>query len=146
MIKVPFTVIMTSNIPDAGVGVFSTKDIKKGTNLDYLDYNDGEFVSDEEISNVDEELAFWIERYAFKVEGGWECPKDINRMHVSWYMNDSDIPTVGYNTEDTPDTAWALCDIIAYETELTISYKLLEPGRSHVFVSPQDLLIYLGGA
>lgn len=107
-----------STIPGAGVGVFATADISRGTALAGLFAQDdvrrltwAEFVALDVPAEVKETFATRYETECF-------VPRDFNRMSVGWYLNDSDAPNLG---RDAEYNYHALRDIVAGE-ELFIRY------------------------
>jgi SET domain-containing protein len=130
MLKVPHTVIQPSEI--SGVGCFSTHDIAAGTAIDYMDCYDQVFVEDLMVQRHDD-VACWVERFCYKVEGGWMCPDNFDNFDNTWRMNHENEPSVGYSIEDGHEVARALRDIVAYKTELTLDYRELESGREIQF-------------
>jgi SET domain-containing protein len=107
-----------SLIPGAGVGVFATADIPRGTVLKEL------FAEDDVLR------LSWAEFAALRMPGevkepfvtryDTECfmPRCVNRMSVGWYLNDSEEPNLAH---DAGYDYYALRDIRAGE-ELLIRY------------------------
>ena len=107
-----------STIPGAGVGVFATTDIPKGTVLKELFAEDdvrrltwAEFA---DLGVPDEIKENFVTRYET------ECfvPRVFNRLSVGWYLNDSPEPNLAH---DANYDYFALRDIAAGE-ELLIRY------------------------
>ncbi|MCE9561049.1 MAG: SET domain-containing protein [Planctomycetes bacterium] len=107
-----------STIPEAGVGVFATTNIPQGTML-------RELFGDDDVRRLSwEEFAAWDvpedvkEHYVTRYETECFVPKDLNRMSVGWYLNDSETPNVAH---DANYNYFALRDIAMGE-ELLIRY------------------------
>ncbi|HVK11663.1 MAG TPA: SET domain-containing protein [Gemmataceae bacterium] len=112
-----------STIRDAGVGVFATAAIPKGTYLREL-FDPGEtirrltkaeFEALQSPAAVREPFAVWCE------EDACHLPTDPNRMSIGWYMNHSDRPNLAH---DEQYDYFTLRDIAAGE-ELFIDYEAL---------------------
>jgi len=78
-----------SKISDAGVGIFTTKPIKKGTVVPLFADGGGRLVK-----RLDDEDAFFVRRFALQTDEGWWCPRNWHRMSIGWYINHMDIPNV----------------------------------------------------
>lgn len=110
-----------SVIPGAGVGVFATADIPKGTILrELFDDEDVRFVSWEAFAalNLPAEIK---DNFPVRYETGCYLPRDFNRLSIGWYLNDSTEPNLGHDPEYV---YYALRDIAAGE-ELLIHYDHL---------------------
>ncbi|MFO0825122.1 MAG: SET domain-containing protein [Gemmataceae bacterium] len=107
-----------STIPGAGVGVFATADIARGTVLTGLFASDDvQRLSWEEFAAL-EVPAEVKEHFATRYEVECFVPRHFNRMSVGWYLNDSDSPNLAH---DADYNYFALRDIKAGE-ELFIRY------------------------
>lgn len=107
-----------STVAGAGVGVFATAHIPRGTALTGL------FAADDvrrltwaEFAALDAPAEV-KETFATRYEGECFVPRDFNRMSVGWYLNDSDAPNLG---RDAEYNYHAIRDIAAGE-ELFIRY------------------------
>lgn len=107
-----------STIPGAGVGVFATADIPKGTPLTELFEPDdvrrlswAEFAALEVPGEVKENFATRYEAECF-------VPRNFNRISAGWYLNDSPEPNLAH---DANYDYYALRDVAAGE-ELFIRY------------------------
>jgi SET domain-containing protein len=110
-------ILAPSNI--AGVGVFATHAIKKGTLLS-LFINNSRFISKNDFeSKSADEKNFLTWHCVEDVDGYW-CPLDFRAMDLGWYLNHSKKP----NAYDIDDTYYAGRDIHAGE-EILIDYDLL---------------------
>ena len=107
-----------STVPGAGVGVFATADIPKGTMLAGL------FADDDVVRLTWAEFAAldvppeMKENFAVRYEDECFVPRDFNRISAGWYLNDSSDPNLAH--DDNYDY-FALRDIAAGE-ELFIRY------------------------
>jgi uncharacterized protein len=107
-----------SSIPDAGVGVFTTRDIPSGTILHEL------FAEDDVVCYSWEEFTALAvpdevkHNFATRYESECYLPRDLNRISVGWYLNDSVEPNLAH---DSNYNYYALRDIAAGE-ELLIRY------------------------
>ena len=110
-----------STIVGAGVGVFATNDIPRGTKLPEL------FGADDVVRFSREEFAALElpdeikDHFTVRYDTEYFLPKLINRMSVGWYLNDSTEPNLGH---DSAYNYFALRDIAAGE-ELLINYDEL---------------------
>jgi hypothetical protein len=110
-----------STIPGAGVGVFATADIPAGTVLPELFADDDvRFVPWAEFAALPEPAEV-TENFAVRYDDGAYLPRDLNRMSVGWFLNDSRDP----NLDHDPDYVYfARRDVRAGE-ELLIDYDRL---------------------
>lgn len=101
--------------PIHGIGVFAIRHIPKGTLL---------FDPEEEIVWIDERqlrklprsLRDMYDDFCIIKDGRYGCPRNFNRLTMSWYLNDSASPNV---LVDGDYNMWAARDIDEGE-ELTI--------------------------
>lgn len=107
-----------STIPDAGVGVFATTDIPRGTLLKELFAPDdvtrrtwAEFAALDVPAEVKENFVTRYEEECF-------TPRDFNRISVGWFLNDSEEPNLAH---DANYDYFTLRDVRAGE-ELLIRY------------------------
>ena len=110
-----------SMVPDAGVGVFATADIPKGTVLPELFASDDwRFVPWAELPalNLPADVT---DHFPVRYETGCYLPRDFNRPSVGWFLNDATEPNLGHDPECVYH---ALRDIAAGE-ELFIHYDHL---------------------
>lgn len=107
-----------STIPGAGVGVFATADIPRGTVLHGLfapdDVRRLTWAEFDALPVPNEVKQHFVTRY----EAECFVPLCFNRMSVGWYLNDSGEPNLGH---DASYEYFALRDIAAGE-ELLIRY------------------------
>ena len=107
--------------PIAGVGVFTTHKIKKGTRLRVFS---GELTRKIRKSEIKEEskknpiLAKFVEFFAVASDGWVYMPSNFSAMPVGWYMNHSDAPNAHH---DEGYKYFASRDIEEGE-EITINY------------------------
>lgn len=113
-----FTRLAPSKIPNAGVGVFAIKKIKKGTQL-FTDDND-EMLWVEKKS-VPKKPSGVRKLYEFAVikDGRYGCPPTFNRLTMAWYLNHSKKP----NVKCTAEYDFRAVTDIAVGTELTVDYS-----------------------
>lgn len=78
-----------SRIADAGVGIFTTKPIKKGAIVPLFADDGGHLVK-----RLDDDDAFLVRKFAIVVDDGWWCPRNWHRMSIGWYVNHMDVPNV----------------------------------------------------
>jgi len=107
-----------STIAGAGIGVFTTSHIPRGTVLHGLFGEDDvqRFSWDEfAASKLPDEIK---QNFATRYETECFLPRDVNRMSVGWYLNDSPEPNLAH---DADYNYFALRDIAAGE-ELFIRY------------------------
>ncbi|QDU19176.1 SET domain-containing protein [Urbifossiella limnaea] len=110
-----------STIPGAGVGVFATVDIPAGTVLTELFADDDvRFVpwADFAVLPGPAEVR---ENFAVRYDDGAYLPRDLNRISVGWFLNDSRDPNLAH---DADYVYFARRDIAAGE-ELLIDYDTL---------------------
>ncbi len=82
-------VLKPSTIPDAGVGVFATHNIAKGSELPLHTENHKSRRLHE--SDIPKQLL----DLCIAEKGGWYiCPEQFNRVEVGWYVNHSDDPNI----------------------------------------------------
>lgn len=109
-----------------GVGVFTTRAIKKGEYIHIFDYSERDMVIiKEKTANKDPELLMMCERYGVLTKKGYYCPKRFNHMYIGWYINHSKTPNIGPDTERISNFYKAIRDIDADE-ELFLDYSLLD--------------------
>ncbi len=72
-----------------GVGVFTTRALRKGEVVELFRRGDYRFVENPK----GDELRM-CRHFCVRDEDGYHCPKNWNRMSVGWYLNDSDEPNL----------------------------------------------------
>jgi len=105
-----------------GVGVFAIRKIKKGTSLFGGDNEEMLWVEERRLPRWPREVRRLYEDFPVIKEGRYGCPKNFNRLTMSWYLNEPEKgtrPNVGCDPI-TYDFS-ALWDILAGE-ELTVDY------------------------
>ncbi len=110
-----------SGIAGAGVGVFATADIPRGTYLrELFGADDVRTLTSEEFAALDLPAEL---KDNFPVRYDNECylPRDFNRMSIGWFLNHSPDPNLAH---DANHDYYALRDVAAGE-ELLIDYDLL---------------------
>ena len=105
--------------PIDGIGVFTRRDLAKGTKLKLFDETDSRFIPFHKIS--DHLTLEYIERYGVKDGAGYWIAANLHKMSVGWYLNHSSAPNVYH---DDAYNFFAIRDIKAGE-ELTIDYITL---------------------
>jgi len=95
-----------------GVGVFTLDEIPSDTLLPL-------FAADELLTTRTDELG---ERFGFwnPSRGGYDCPADLHRLSIGWYLNHSDEPNTRYVTAE--DAYYSSRRILVGE-EILISYS-----------------------
>jgi len=110
-----------SGIAGAGVGVFATADIAAGTVLHELFADDDvRFVPWAEFAALPGPPEV-RENFAVRYDDGAYLPRDLNRISVGWFLNDSRDPNLAH---DADYVYFARRDIAAGE-ELLIDYDQL---------------------
>lgn len=110
-----------SGIPGAGVGVFATTNIPRGTYLrELFAEDDVRTLTWEEFASLDlpEELK---ENFPVRYDDACYLPRDFNRLSIGWYLNHSTEPNLAH---DANHDYYALRDLTAGE-ELLIDYDQL---------------------
>lgn len=103
-----------------GVGVFAIRKIKKGTYMFRGDDAEMVPVKNLNLGKLPREVRKLYEDFAvIDKKRTYLCPKNFNALTVSWYLNESKNPNVGY--DKTKCDFFALRDIRAGE-ELTVDY------------------------
>ena len=103
-----------------GVGVFAIRDIPKGTYVFAPDDDETTLVHEKEVSGLEPNLQKLYQDFCPKNEKGYHiCPVHFNKMTPAWYVNESDQPNIGCDSELR---FMALRDINSGE-ELLASYK-----------------------
>ena len=99
-----------------GVGVFTTKKIDKGIDIE-KEFN----IPDDSVlrKKVTKPLE---KRYCCKYKDGYYCPENFNRMSLWWYLNHSKNPNIDVETRYNP---YMTNRIIKANEELTINYEYL---------------------
>jgi SET domain-containing protein len=101
------------------VGVFAIRKIRKGTRLFFDDVDEMVWVEQGKVKRLPKEVRRLYEDFSVLKEGRFGCPRNFNRLTMSWYLNESDRPNVrcveGYDFE-------ALTNIKQGE-ELTVDYS-----------------------
>lgn len=98
-----------------GVGVFTTKFVRKGENLGDLLFS----VRDWKWSSRQDPGKYGVRA----ARDGWYVPKDIHRLCCGWYLNHSDRPNI---EADGDQERWTATRAIRAGEELTINYQALE--------------------
>ncbi|MDB5313899.1 MAG: hypothetical protein JWO38_8101 [Gemmataceae bacterium] len=107
-----------SGIVGAGVGVFATMDIPRGTVLKGLfGDEDVRWLSWEAFAALDLP-ADLKDHFPVRYDTGCYLPRDFNRMSVGWFLNHSPEPNLAH---DPGYDYYALRDLVAGE-ELLINY------------------------
>ena len=102
-----------------GVGVFAIKDIRKGTKLFNYDLDELRWIRKDGLGRLPTEIRKLYEDFAVLKDGRYGCPRNFNRLTMSWYLNDSKIPNVRC---DSSYNFWTLRNIKAGK-ELTADYS-----------------------
>lgn len=107
-------ILRPSKLPNAGVGVFTVKSIKRGEKVPL--FSNAEQVKLKKTDKPD----FLTKRFCpyDKEAGGYWCPQNFHRMSIGWYINHSTKPNI------EAVTCKALRAIKKGE-ELTVDYKRL---------------------
>jgi len=119
--KLPHQRVLTRLRPSKhhGVGVFAIRKIRKGTRLFFDDVDEMVWVEQGKVKRLPKEVRRLYEDFSVLKEGRFGCPRNFNRLTMSWYLNESDRPNVrcveGYDFE-------ALTNIKQGE-ELTVDYS-----------------------
>ena len=104
-----------SHIPGAGIGVFTTHCVVKGTRLAVMPEN---YIGRKLIrSQIPDEFIGFCEA---KENGIYECPDAFNHPYFAWYLNHSLDPNTHYHKGDY----YAIRDIEKGE-EITIDYNAI---------------------
>lgn len=112
-------ILKPSTIEGAGVGVFATHDIKKGTLLRLYGEEKNRVLKKNEVPKE-------FVRYAHDMGDKLLCPQDFGWMPLGWYLNHSK----NANLEEKEDGSYAIKDIKVGE-EIFIDYNTLgEPEES----------------
>ena len=120
-LKLPHHRVLTRLQPSErhGVGVFAITKIRKGTRLFFDDLDEMVWVEQSSVRRLPKRLRKLYEDFAVLKDGRFGCPRNFNRLTMSWYLNESKQPNVrcveGYDFE-------ALRDIEEGE-ELTADYS-----------------------
>ena len=110
-----------STIPEAGVGVFATAEIPAGTVLHELfAADDVWFATWAEFAALDAPAEV-KENFAVRYDDGAYLPRDLNRISVGWFLNDSRDP----NLDHDADYVYFARRHIAAGEELLIDYDQL---------------------
>ncbi len=104
-----------------GLGVFAIKKIKKGTYIFHPDNDEIVWVKKGGLRGLPKGVKRLYQDFSIIKDRGrlYGCPKNFNRMTISWYLNESKYPNVGC---DLDYRFFALRDIREGE-ELTVDYK-----------------------
>ena len=110
-------ILKPSKIPNAGVGVFSLRDIQPGIHLALKPQGQSVGVDVQEEVIPKELLGYCVA----KENGVWRCPPDFSHMHIVWYLNHSEKP----NAEKRSDGYYST-KVIKTGEEITIDYNSLD--------------------
>ncbi len=117
-----YTRLRPSEIAKGGVGVFAITRIKKGTPLFRHDNQEMLWLNKSSLKGTSKEIRKLYDDFAVFESGRFGCPPSLNRLTMSWYLNQplkGTKPNVGCDPE-TYDF-FAMRDIIPGE-ELTVNY------------------------
>lgn len=106
-------ILKPSNIPLAGIGVFTTHAINQGIKI-RLSPQDSQFrrLQRSEIPEL-------FHRYCIAEKDGWYiCPRQFNAIEIGWYLNHSFTPNL-----EGRDDGWYTLRKIAAGEELLIDYN-----------------------
>lgn len=107
-----------STITGAGVGVFSTSDIPRGTRIPELfGEEEVQFLTWSEFAALDLPEEF-KQNFPTRFDEGCYLPKNLNQMSAGWFLNHSSSPNLAH---DADYVYYALRDISRGE-ELLIDY------------------------
>lgn len=121
--KTNYCRLKPSNIPNAGVGVFSIDTIPANTNP-FPDCTEKlRLMSNDEFSNLTEDKKKMVRDFCYHSSGHWRVPQDFNKLDISWYVNSDINPNLQFNTET--GTYITLREIKPGE-ELTYDYLVYE--------------------
>lgn len=89
--KLPHDGVYTRIAPSKihGVGVFTIRDIPKGTSIFGNDDGEMVWIDESEIKNIDPELKKLYDDFCVIKNGKYGCPKNFNMLTVGWYLNES---------------------------------------------------------
>lgn len=83
-----------------GIGVFSVKDIPKGTIIFKGDETELIWIDKKEINNAEPEIRKLYDDFCIIKGDRYGCPENFNSLTVGWYINESkDSPNVEFNAE-----------------------------------------------
>ncbi len=99
-----------------GVGVFTTRSIRKGAKLPLFDDADWRL-----IRRPRPEERELVRRFCLADEQGYHAPADWNRMSIGWYLNHADEPNVEHQAY-----VYRAARSIRPGEELTVDYDTLE--------------------
>jgi hypothetical protein len=107
--------------PIHGVGVFAIRDIKRDTPLFSGDNEEMLWVGEGDLPRTPRQVRRLYDDFAVVKDKRYGCPKNFNRLTMSWYLNE---PRKGQrpNVRETNYDFFALRDIKAGE-ELTVDYS-----------------------
>mgnify|MGYP003387583537 CR=1 FL=1 len=116
-------VLKPSALPNAGVGIFATHDIKVGTKL-AINKEGGESRV-MEAKDIPEDL----KHFGIALPNGKrKVPKEFNHLWIVWYLNHSDTPNIELRLPE--NNYYAIEDIHRGEELLTNYNKFNEPEGS----------------
>ncbi len=99
-----------------GVGVFTTRWIRKGDTIPLFDDDDWRLIK----RPRREEWAL-VDRFCLRDEQGYHGPADWHGMSIGWYLNHADDPNVEHR-----DYVYRAVSSIRPGEELTVDYDTLE--------------------
>lgn len=103
-----------------GVGVFSIRDIPKGTNIFYNDRVKMIWVNKDELKNLDPEIKKLYEDFCVIKGDKYGCPENFNSLTVGWYINES---KTDFNVWCTADFDFIAIRDIKKGEELLVDYS-----------------------
>ena len=121
-LKLPQCKLGVSQIPNAGIGVFSLSEIPK----DYPIFGPRQknyFLRWEELSDVSDAVLDYIKSICHSNEEGFFIDSFLDQIDISFYVNHSDSPNLIH--DENADVYFAARNIKAGE-ELTVFYPLEE--------------------
>lgn len=104
----------------AGVGVFATHGIYKGTNLKLFPQGETRRFSKEQLES-DPRLKHFCLVYGVEAEDGTHVAPHFGCMSIGWYLNHADTP----NAHRDDDFEYFASRDIAADEEITIDYRKL---------------------
>ena len=108
-----------SKIHKTGIGVFSTKPIKKGSVVPLWNDKDWRIIKDPK--GQEKDLCNHFCLTDDRIKNKFHCPKDWNYKSIGWYINDSANPNISYD-----GGKYKAIRNIGANKELTVNYDDLE--------------------